>query len=111
MRATLNIILKGFDQIYPIIHPQSRISLYWVLALALPVVWWLLQASEKHTGRVPARLLIATFAWVTLLQWMLHALAPFSLKEVVINPNANSFYQLPDRFSAKAFLAHFLDLH
>ena len=36
-------------------------------------------------------------------------LAPFSLKAVIKYPSANSFYQLPDILSAKAYLAHFLD--
>jgi len=110
MYTDLNFILKGFDPIYPIIRSHFPIKLYCALALALPAVWWLLQASEKYTDRVSARLLIVTFAWVTLLQWMLHALAPFSLKTVILNPNANSFYQLPDILSAKAYLARFLDV-
>jgi hypothetical protein len=110
MYANFDFILKGFDPIFPIIHHQFTVRLYCTLALALPVVWWLLQASEQYTDRVPARLLIATFAWVTLLQWILHALAPYSLKQAILNPNANSFYQLPDILSAKAYLAHYLDV-
>jgi hypothetical protein len=105
-----DFILKGLDPIYPIIRPESPLRLYCALALVLPVVWWLLQASEKYTDRVSVRLLIATFAWVTVLQWSLHALAPFSLKEVIKNPSANSFYRLPDILPAKAYLAHFLDV-
>jgi hypothetical protein len=110
MYATLNIILQGFDPAYPIVRTHFPLRLYRDLALVLPLVWWLLQASEKHTDRAPARLLIATFAWVTLLQWMLHALAPFSVGQVILNQNANSFYQLPDIRSAKAYLAQFLDI-
>jgi len=110
MHANLDFILKGFDQIYPIIRTQFPLKLYGVLALVLPLVWWLLQASEKNIDRPPARLLIATFAWVTLLQWMLHLLAPFSLKQVILNPNADSFYQLPDILSVRTYLAHFLDV-
>jgi len=74
------------------------------------MVWAVLHISEKYTERAPARLLIVIFAWATLLQWTLSTLAPNSFPDIIINPNANSFYQLPDTLSAKAYLAHFLDV-
>jgi hypothetical protein len=110
MYADLDFILKGFDPIYPIVNTRFPLWLYRELAVILPIVWCLLQASEKYVDRFPMRLLIATFAWVTLLQWLLHLLAPESLRSVVLNPNANSFYQLPGLFPAKDFLAHFVDV-
>lgn len=74
------------------------------------MVWGVLHLSEKYTDRAPARLLIVIFAWVTLLQWILNSLAPFSFPDIIGSANANSFYQLPDTLSAKAYLAHFLDV-
>jgi hypothetical protein len=112
MYDRLNFLLQGFEPIYPIVNTRFPLRLYRDIAVVLPIIWALLQISEKYLDRVPAwRLLLATFAWVTLLQWMLHALAPYPLREIIINANANSFYQLPKLLSAKAFLANYVDLH
>src|SRR5579862_894766 len=111
MSADLNFILQGLDPIYQIVRTRFPLRLYRDIALALPLVWGLLQVSEKYTERFPTRLLVATFAWVTLLQWMLHTLAPNSFHDIIINADAYSFYQLPDILSAKAYLAHYLDVH
>jgi hypothetical protein len=110
MSAHLNIVLEGFDPIYHIVCTRFPLRLYRDLALELPMVWAVLHVSEKYTDRAPARLLIVIFAWATVLQWTLSTLAPNSLPDIIINPNANSFYQLPDTLSAKAYLAHFLDV-